>query len=41
MDDDPRDDAELVGAVLAGDRDAFGRLLLRWQPNVSGCAGDW
>jgi DNA-directed RNA polymerase specialized sigma24 family protein len=35
MDDDPRDDAELVGAVLAGDRDAFGRLLLRWQPNVS------
>jgi RNA polymerase sigma factor (sigma-70 family) len=34
MDDDPRDDAELVGAVLAGDRDAFGRLLLRWQPSV-------
>jgi DNA-directed RNA polymerase specialized sigma24 family protein len=33
MDDDPRDDAELVG-VLAGDRDAFGRLLLRRQPSV-------
>jgi RNA polymerase sigma factor (sigma-70 family) len=29
-----RDDAELVGAVLAGDRDAFGPLLARWQASV-------
>jgi hypothetical protein len=34
MDDDPRVDAALVAAVLAGDRDAFGPLLLRWQPSV-------
>jgi RNA polymerase sigma-70 factor (ECF subfamily) len=29
-----RDDAELVAAVLAGDREAFGPLLARWQPSV-------
>jgi RNA polymerase sigma factor (sigma-70 family) len=31
---DRRDDAELVAAVLAGDREAFGPLLGRWQPSV-------
>jgi RNA polymerase sigma-70 factor, ECF subfamily len=31
---EPRDDAELVAAVLAGDREAFGPLLARWQPSV-------
>jgi len=31
-----RDDAELVAAVLAGDREAFGPLLARWQPSVLG-----
>jgi RNA polymerase sigma-70 factor (ECF subfamily) len=34
MNDDRRDDAELVAAVLAGDREAFGPLLARWQPSV-------
>jgi Sigma-70 region 2 len=29
-----RDDAELVAAVLAGDREAFGPLLARWQASV-------
>jgi RNA polymerase sigma-70 factor, ECF subfamily len=29
-----RDDTELVAAVLAGDREAFGPLLERWQPSV-------
>jgi hypothetical protein len=29
-----RDDAELVAAVLAGDRKAFGSLLERWRPSV-------
>jgi DNA-directed RNA polymerase specialized sigma24 family protein len=33
---DRRDDAELVAAVLAGDREAFGPLLARWRPNVLG-----
>jgi RNA polymerase sigma-70 factor, ECF subfamily len=31
---DPRDDAELVAAVLAGDREAFGPLFERWQASV-------
>jgi RNA polymerase sigma-70 factor (ECF subfamily) len=31
-----RDDADLVAAVLAGDREAFGPLLARWQPSVLG-----
>jgi RNA polymerase sigma-70 factor, ECF subfamily len=31
---DGRDDAELVAAVAAGDREAFGPLLLRWQASV-------
>jgi RNA polymerase sigma-70 factor, ECF subfamily len=31
---DGRDDAELVAAVVAGDREAFGPLLLRWQASV-------
>jgi RNA polymerase sigma-70 factor, ECF subfamily len=34
MDGDRHDDAELVAAVLAGDREAFGPLLARWQPSV-------
>jgi RNA polymerase sigma factor (sigma-70 family) len=34
MDGDRRDDAQLVAAVLAGDREAFGPLLARWQPSV-------
>jgi hypothetical protein len=34
MDGDRRDDAQLVTAVLAGDREAFGPLLERWQPSV-------
>jgi DNA-directed RNA polymerase specialized sigma24 family protein len=29
-----RDDAELVAAVLAGDREAFGPLLAHWQPSI-------
>jgi len=29
-----RDDAELVAAILAGDREAFNPLLERWQPSV-------
>jgi RNA polymerase sigma-70 factor, ECF subfamily len=29
-----RDDAELVTAILAGDREAFDPLLARWQPSV-------
>jgi DNA-directed RNA polymerase specialized sigma24 family protein len=29
-------DADLVAAVLAGDREAFGPLLARWQPSVLG-----
>src|SRR5215207_5742975 len=29
-----RDDAELVAAVLAGDREAFNPLLERWQPSI-------
>ena len=33
---DGRDDAELVAAVLAGDREAFGPLLGRWQASVLG-----
>jgi len=36
MDGDRRTDAELVGAVLGGDREAFGPLLARWQPSVLG-----
>ena len=36
MDGDRRTDAELVAAVLAGDREAFGPLLARWQPSVVG-----
>ena len=31
---DGRDDAELVAAVLAGQREAFGPLLTRWQASV-------
>jgi RNA polymerase sigma factor (sigma-70 family) len=31
---DGRDDATLVAAVVGGDREAFGPLLLRWQPGV-------
>lgn len=31
---DRRDDATLVAAVVAGDREAFGPLLLRWRPSV-------
>jgi hypothetical protein len=31
-----RDDAELVAAVVAGDREAFGPLLERWPPSVLG-----
>jgi RNA polymerase sigma factor (sigma-70 family) len=31
---DPRDDAELVAAVLAGDREAFGPLLARSQASI-------
>jgi RNA polymerase sigma-70 factor (ECF subfamily) len=34
MDQDWHDDAELVAAVLAGDREAFSPLLARWQPSV-------
>src|SRR5438034_8931888 len=34
MDDEDRDDATLVAAVVAGDREAFGPLLLRWRPSV-------
>lgn len=34
MDGDRRDDAELVAAVLAGDHEAFGPLLERWQPSI-------
>src|SRR5512132_3341290 len=29
-----RDDAELVTAILAGDREAFGPLLARWQAST-------
>jgi RNA polymerase sigma factor (sigma-70 family) len=36
MDGDRRTDAELVAAVLAGDREAFGPLLARWEPSVLG-----
>jgi RNA polymerase sigma-70 factor (ECF subfamily) len=36
MDGDRHDDAELVAAVLAGDREAFSPLLARWQPSVLG-----
>jgi RNA polymerase sigma-70 factor (ECF subfamily) len=36
MDGDRRTDAQLVAAVLAGDREAFGPLLARWQPSVLG-----
>jgi RNA polymerase sigma-70 factor, ECF subfamily len=36
MDGDRRTDAELVAAVLAGDREAFGPLLACWQPSVLG-----
>jgi RNA polymerase sigma factor (sigma-70 family) len=36
MDGDRYDDAELVAAVLAGDREAFSPLLARWQPSVLG-----
>jgi RNA polymerase sigma-70 factor (ECF subfamily) len=36
MDRDRPDDAQLVAAVLAGDREAFGPLLARWQPSVLG-----
>jgi RNA polymerase sigma factor (sigma-70 family) len=36
MDGDRHDDAELIAAVLAGDREAFGPLLARWQPSVLG-----
>jgi RNA polymerase sigma factor (sigma-70 family) len=36
MDGDQRTDAELVAAALAGDREAFGPLLARWQPSVLG-----
>jgi hypothetical protein len=38
MNGDRRDDAELVAAVLAGDREAFGPLLARWQRACCGCA---
>jgi hypothetical protein len=31
-----RDDAELVAAVVAGDREAFGRLLEHWPPSMLG-----
>jgi hypothetical protein len=31
-----RDDAELVAAVLVGDREAFGPLLACWRPSVLG-----
>jgi RNA polymerase sigma-70 factor (ECF subfamily) len=31
---DGRDDATLVAAVVGGDREAFGPLLLRWRPSV-------
>jgi RNA polymerase sigma factor (sigma-70 family) len=31
---DGRDDAELVAAVLAGDGEAFGPLLARWQASI-------
>ena len=31
---DGREDAELVAAVLAGDREAFGPLLARWQASM-------
>ncbi len=31
-----RDDAELVVAVLAGDRKAFGPLLACWRPSLLG-----
>jgi RNA polymerase sigma-70 factor (ECF subfamily) len=31
---DGRDDGELVAAVLAGQREAFGPLLARWQASV-------
>jgi RNA polymerase sigma-70 factor, ECF subfamily len=31
---DRRDDGELVAAVLAGQREAFGPLLARWQASV-------
>ncbi|HEY2960638.1 MAG TPA: bifunctional nuclease domain-containing protein [Actinomycetota bacterium] len=34
IDDEDRDDATLVAAVVAGDREAFGPLLLRWRPSV-------
>jgi RNA polymerase sigma factor (sigma-70 family) len=34
MEQDRHDDADLVGAVLAGDREAFSPLLARWQPSV-------
>jgi RNA polymerase sigma-70 factor, ECF subfamily len=34
IDDEDRDDAALVAAVVAGDREAFGPLLLRWRPSV-------
>jgi RNA polymerase sigma factor (sigma-70 family) len=34
MDGDRRDDAELVAAVRAGDHEAFGPLLERWQPSI-------
>jgi hypothetical protein len=34
MDSDRRDDVELVAAVLAGDREAFGPLLTRWQASI-------
>jgi len=33
-DADHLDDGRLVAAVVAGDREAFGPLLLRWQPSV-------
>jgi RNA polymerase sigma-70 factor (ECF subfamily) len=32
--EDRRDDAALVAAVVAGDREAFAPLLLRWRPSV-------
>jgi hypothetical protein len=31
-----RDDAELVAAVVAGDREAFGPLLEHWPPSMLG-----
>jgi RNA polymerase sigma factor (sigma-70 family) len=34
MDQDRHDDAELVAAVLAGDREAFSPLLARWQASI-------